>query len=262
MKKLPRCVFALAICAGAVVPAQAQQNSCAGQETADVQFEARTFPAQKIGDAVLFHAGMYVDADGAPNAYGPHNRGLDFTANAVRGGKSLSVALHPDGRPVIQRSGRFKGFYVSTTSLHNAAGSPTTPGTYVDARKIPYIVLPPEFMNQFGVALGDLAMVTNRRNGKTSFAIFADVGPRGKIGEGSVALAHALGVNDDPRHGGTGNSSIAYLVFPKSGLGPGKLRSANEIRKSALRAFRRWGGARRLRACSNQELSQQGHIRQ
>jgi hypothetical protein len=253
MKKLPRCVFALAICSGAVVPAQAQQNSCAGQDTADVQFEARTFPAQKIGDAVLFHAGMYVDADGAPNAYGPHNRGLDFTANAVRGGRFLSVATHPDGKPVIQRSGRFKGFYVSTTSLHNAAGSPTAPGTYVDARKVPYIVLPPEFMKQFGMALGDLAMVTNRRNGKSSFAIFADIGPPGKIGEGSIALAHALGINDDPRYGGTGDFSIAYLVFPDSGLGPGKLRSAKEIKTSGLRAFKRWGGAMRLRACSTRE---------
>ena len=253
MKKLPRCLFALAICSGAMVPAQAQQNSCASSQAVDVQFEARTFPAQKIGDAVLFHAGMYVDADGAPNAYGPNNRGLDFTANAMRGGRFLSVATHPDGKPVIQRSGRFKGFYVSTTSLRNAAGSPTAPGTYVDARKIPYIVLPPEFMKQFGVALGDVAMVTNRRNGKTSFAIFADVGPHGKIGEGSVALAHALGVNDDPRYGGTGNFSIAYLVFPKSGLGPGKLRSVKEIKTSGLRAFRRWGGVRRLRACSVRE---------
>ena len=249
MKKLPRCVFALAICAGAMVPAQAQ-NSCASSQAVDVQFEARTSPAQKIGDAVLFYAGMYVDADGAPNAYGPRNRGLDFTANAVRGGRFLSVATNPDGKPVIQRSGRFKGFYVSTTSLHNAAGSPMVPSTYVDARKIPYIVLPPEFMKQFGVALGDLAVVTNRRNGKSSFAIFADVGPHGKIGEGSVALAHALGLNDDPRHGGIGDSSIAYLVFPGSGLGPDKLRSEKEIKTSALRAFRRWGGARRLRACS------------
>jgi len=253
MKKLPRCAFAVAICAGAVVPIQAQQNSCAGHETAEVQFETRTFPAQKIGDAVLFQSGMYVDADGAPNAYGPHNRGLDFTANAVRGGRFLSVATHPDGKPVIQRSGRFKGFYVSTTSLHNAAGNPTAPGTYVDARKIPYIVLPPEFTQQFGVALGDLAMVTNRKNGKSSFAIFADVGPHGKIGEGSVALARALGLNDDPRYGGTGNSSIAYLVFPKSGLGPGRLRSEKEIKTSGFSAFRRWGGARRLRACSTRE---------
>jgi hypothetical protein len=108
-------------------------------------------------------------------------------------------------------------------------------------------------MKQFGVALGDLAVVTNQKNGKTAFAIFADVGPHGKIGEGSVALARALGLNDDPRHGGTGNASIAYLVFPQSGLGPGKLRSAKEIKTSALSAFRRWGGARRLRACSTSE---------
>ena len=256
-KALP---FALAaayvlFCSAAMGAAHAQQNFCADIETVDVQLEARAFPAQRIGDAVLFHAGMYIDADGAPNAYGPNNRGLDFTANALRGGRFLSVALHPDGKPVIQRSGRFKGFYVSTTSLHNAAGSPTVPGTYVDARKIPYIVLPPEFMMQFGVSLGDLAVVTNQSNGKTSFAIFADVGPHGKIGEGSVALARALGLNDDPRYGGTGNSSIAYLVFPKSGLGPGKLRSAKEIRSSALHVFSRWGGARRLRECSNRELA-------
>lgn len=257
MRNLSRLVLATAgvLCSCAVAPAQTRQSACAGSETAEVQFATQTFPAQKIGDAVLFHAGMYVDADGAPNAYGPHNRGLDFTANALRGGRFLSVALHPDGRPIIQRSGRFNGFYVSTTSLHNAAGSPTVPGTYVDARRIPYIVLPPEFIKQFGVALGDLAVVTNQKNGRSSFAIFADVGPHGKIGEGSVALARALGLNDDPRHGGTGNPDIAYLVFPKSGLGPGKLRSAKEIKTSGLKAFRRWGGARRLRGCSTRELA-------
>jgi len=254
---LPLAVAAVCVlfCSGAMIAAHSQQNSCSDIETVDVQFEARAFPAQRIGDAILFHAGMYVDADGAPNAYGPQNRGLDFTANAVRAGRFVSVALNPDGNPVIQRSGRSKGFYVSTTSLHNAAGSPTAPSTYVDARKIPYIVLPPEFMKQFGVVLGDLAVVTNQRNGKTSFAIFADVGPHGKIGEGSVALARALGLNDDPRYGGTSTSSIAYLVFPKSGLGPGKLRSEREIRSSTLQVFRRWGGARRLRKCSNRELA-------
>ena len=258
MKKALQFILAAAcvlVCSGGMTPAQTQQSSCTDLETVNVEFEARTFPAQKIGNAVLFHAGMYVDADGAPNAYGPHNRGLDFTANALRGGRFLSVALHPDGSPVIQRSGRYKGFYVSTTSLHNAAGSPTAQATYVDARKIPYIVLPPEFVKQFGVSLGDLAVVTNQRNGKSSFAIFADVGPHGKIGEGSVALARAIGLNGDPRHGGTGDPNISYLVFPKSGLGPGKLRSAKEIRISGLKAFRRWGGARRLRACSTSELA-------
>ena len=236
-----------------MVPAQAQQNSCASSQAVDVQFEARTFLAQKIGDAVLFYAGMYVDADGAPNAYGPNNRGLDFTANAMRGGRFLSVATHPDGKRSSSGREDSRAFTFLNNFTTQRAESSTAPGTYVDARKIPYIVLPPEFMKQFGVALGDVAMVTNRRNGKTSFAIFADIGPHGKIGEGSVALAHALGVNDDPRYGGTGNFSIAYLVFPKSGLGPGKLRSVKEIKTSGLRAFRRWGGVRRLRACSVRE---------
>jgi hypothetical protein len=101
-------------------------------------------------------------------------------------------------------------------------------------------------------------VVTNQSNGKTSFAIFADVGPHGKIGEGSVALARALGLNDDPRHGGIGDPDIAYLVFPRSGLGAGKLRSAREIRSSTLRVFRRWGGVRRLRECSTRELAMMG----
>jgi hypothetical protein len=233
-----------------MAPLHEQRSSCAGHEAAEVQFQTRTFPLQKIGTALLFRAGMYVDADGAPNAYGPHNLGLDFIANAKSGGRLVSVALRADGQPVIQRSGRFKGFYVSTTSLRNASGSPTAPGTYVDARKIPYFVLPPEFIRQFGVALGDLAMVTNLKNGRSAFAIFADVGPTGKIGEGSVALARALGLDDNPRSGGTGAPSIAYLVFPRSGLGPGRLRTAKQIRASASKVFQQWGGAKRLQGCS------------
>jgi hypothetical protein len=252
MKKAPRFAFAALYCSIVMIPARAQQGPCAGSEAADVQFQARTFPVQKIGRAVLFHAGMSVDADGAPNAYAPRNKGLDFIANAKNGGRFVGVATRADGEPIVQRSGRFKGFYVSTTSLRNAAGSVSAAGTYVDATKIPYIVLPPEFMEQFGVALGDLAVVINRKNGKSSPAIFADTGPRGKIGEGSIALARALGLDANPRRGGTSTPSIAYLVFPRSGLGPGKLRTAKEIKGSALKAFREWGGAKRLKACSTE----------
>jgi len=120
----------------------------------------------------------------------------------------------------------------------------------VNAAKIPYIVLPPEFIERFAVVLGDLAIVTNRQNGRSSFAIFADVGPRGKIGEGSIALARALGLDADPRRGGIESRTIDYLVFPGSGLGQGKLRTSREIKVSAASVFRGWGGASRLRACS------------
>lgn len=251
MKKRLQVTFAAAIfCFGTMVSAGTQQNTCGDSGAAEVQFQARTFPVHKIGRAVLFHAGMSVDADGAPNAYGPHNKGLDFIANAKNGGRFVGVATRADGTPIIQRSGRFKGYYVSTTSLRNAAGSVSASGTYVNADKIPYIVLPPEFMAQFGVALGDLAVVVNRKNGKSSPAIFADVGPRGRIGEGSVALARALGLDANPRRGGTGVPTIAYLVFPGSGLGQGRLRTAKEIKSSTLKMLREWGGAKRLKACS------------
>lgn len=251
MKKTSRVVFAAALFwFGAMALAHTQQNTCGDSDAAEVQFQARTFPVQKIGGAVLFHAGMSVDADGAPNAYGPHNKGLDFIANAKNGGRFVGVATRADGTPIIQRSGPFRGYYVSTTSLRNTAGSVSASSTYVNAGKIPYVVLPPEFMDQFGVALGDLAVVINRKNGKSSPAIFADVGPRGRIGEGSVALARALGLDANPRRGGTGVPSIAYLVFPGSGLGPGRLRTAREIKSSTFKTFREWGGAKRLKACS------------
>src|SRR5262249_26138297 len=65
-----------------------------------------------------------------------------------------------------------------------------------------------------------------------------------------IALADALGLNASPRYGGTTDPSIIYLVFPGSGLGQGKLRIAKEIKSSASKLFREWGGARRLKACS------------
>ncbi|HEX4603317.1 MAG TPA: glycoside hydrolase family 75 protein, partial [Candidatus Angelobacter sp.] len=109
---------------------------------------------------------------------------------------------------------------------------------------------PGEFTQQFGVNLGDLAVVVNTANGKRAYAIYADVGPNGKIGEGSIALAKALGIDAKPRDGGV-SGSIVYLVFPKSGLGQGKLRTLGEINASGSRLFKRWGSDRQLRACES-----------
>jgi hypothetical protein len=241
-------VVALALCC-TFAAAHAQRRSCAAIEPASLTLRLGTLPVQQAGGAVLFHAGLYVDADGAPNAYAPNNKGLDFTANAKTGGRFSSIVLNGDGKPVLQRSGRYKGFFVSTTSLRST-GSPSSPGTYVNAVKVPYFVLPPEFIDQFHVTLGDLALVTNTENGRSAFAILADVGPHGKIGEGSIALAHALGLNSDPRNGGTSRPIMTYLVFPGSGLGQGRLRTARQIKTSGVKAFHQWGGARRLQACS------------
>jgi glycosyl hydrolase group 75 (putative chitosanase) len=217
-------------------------------EPTQINLQGRRVPARIVSGAVLFSAGMQIDADGAPNAYGPRNRGLDNTGNAKDGGRWVGVVTDASGKPVVQRSGPFRGLYVSQTTLAQGARV-TDPRTYVDASRIPYIALPRSFIEQFAVRLGDIAMVANTRNQKRSYAIFADIGPKGKIGEGSMALARALGISANPRRGGVSNG-ILYVVFPQSGLGPGKLRTRGEITNSGQKLFKQWGGKQQLAACS------------
>jgi Fungal chitosanase of glycosyl hydrolase group 75 len=252
MKKLTAILLIASVFSSTAIPA-AGQSSCAGNESAKVHLKSWDFPVQKVRNAVLFRAGMQIDADGAPNAYGPRGKGLDSIANAKRGDRFVGVITGPDGTPIVQKRGPYKGFYVSPTSLHAAGGRESNPATYVDARRIPYIALPRGLAEQFSVTLGDLAVVVNQKNGRAAFAIYADSGPADKIGEGSIALASALRVNSDPRHGGIQEEEITYLLFPKSGLGQGKLRTARDIRHSASKLFRQWGGAGRLKACLREE---------
>ena len=80
----------------------------------------------------------------------------------------------------------------------------------------------------------------NLRNGKSSFAIYADIGT---LGEGSVALADALGIWSDARHGGA-SDGILYLLFPGSGnLRP---RTIGEIQSEGEKLLSYWGGTKKL----------------
>ena len=198
---------------------------------------------------VLFTAGMTIDADGAPNAYGPHNRGLDYTANARGAHGWVALVTNEKGHPLLQKSGPYRGYYISTTSLQQGNVSDLhNPKKYIDATKIPYIALPSGFAKRFDISLGDLAVVVNRTNGRSAFAVFADVGPRGKIGEGSIALAKALGIPANPRHD-SAVDGITYLIFPSSSLGGENHITARTVKSAAARLYRRWGGRQRLDAC-------------
>jgi hypothetical protein len=139
---------------------------------------------------------MAIDADGAPTAYHPtHGRGLDNLANAGHEGNWYGVVTDTcrrNGKPVVQGpNDPAPGFYVSPTALRDSHFERQDPRRYVDSTRIPYISLPGHHTNVLHAALGDLAMVVNGHNGRHSAAIFADVGPRAKIGEGSIALAKA-----------------------------------------------------------------------
>jgi len=97
------------------------------------------------------------------------------------------------------------------------SGQSTTSHTYqgkpLDASKLNYMVLPGGLAKQMGLQLGDVAAVSY--NGKTAFAIYGDVGPKSKAGEGSMHLAQQLGINSSPTRGGT-SSGVSWVVFPHS----------------------------------------------
>lgn len=199
-------------------------------------------------EAFFFVSGMAIDADGAPNAYGPGDAGLDDLINAGSPAHWDGIVADPNGAPWIQgEADPFPGYYVSCTSLVDLAKKSTDPTRYVDASKIPYIVLPRDVADRAGAQLGDFAAVMNLRNGRSSYAIYADIGT---LGEGSIALADRLGIPSDPREGGA-SEGILYLVFPGSGnLQP---RPLEEIQSESESLLGQWGGLDKLASCVEED---------
>ena len=168
-------------------------------------------PIIQIGNVISFTAGMNINADGSPHAYHPQGSppGLDYLANAGHPGNWWGIATYPSGQPVVQGTGDpAPGFYVSTTAFQNPSYGTSDPRRYVNSESVPFIVLPSNFPVK--VPLGTKCSVTYR--GKKSDAIYADIGPRFQLGEGSIALAKALGINSDPKRGGT-EEKMSYAVY-------------------------------------------------
>lgn len=238
-----------------VLPGDGAQGAKTGAEnplcTRDLLLQVGEVSLFRIrGEApFFFKTRMRIDSDGAPNAYHPEDKGLDFLKHAGKPGDWQGLVTDSRGQPVIQGPhDPYPGYYISQTSLFDKTKQRTDPARYVDARAIPYIVLPSEpGLQESGRArLGDFAVVVNARNRLMTFAIFADQGPRGKIGEGSIALAELLHISSSPKNGGLAGDVI-YVVFP--GSGDGQPRTAQEIDREGERAFNQWGGSSRLAAC-------------
>jgi Fungal chitosanase of glycosyl hydrolase group 75 len=237
---------------------EGRANNCASTRSIQLAIVARDregqhsreVPVWQSSDsrAFFFVSGMTIDADGAPNAYNPSDTGLDELANAGAPAHWEGIITDRDGNPLIQESSDpFPGYYISCTSLSDETKKFTDPTRYVDASKIPYVVLPHDVADHGGARLGDFAVVMNRRNGKSSFAIYADIGT---LGEGSVALAEALEIRSDARDGGAVDG-ILYLLFPGSGnLRP---RTIGEIQSEGEKLLFHWGGMDKLSACAESD---------
>jgi Fungal chitosanase of glycosyl hydrolase group 75 len=191
----------------------------------------------------IYKAGLAIDADGSPNCYGPDNSGLDYTANGGTPGSDWwGGPVDSEGMPCVQKIyDPSPGFYVSATALANPAFPEASPYRYLDSESIPFIVLPGQHSN--GAKLGDVALVYNTRTEDNCYAVYGDVGPTSKIGEGSMRLAEALKVSSSPKSGGTESKSIVYLVFPGS---VGAWKPPSVWFDAANTLFKSWGGLSRL----------------
>jgi hypothetical protein len=173
----------------------------------------------------MVSSGFMVDADGSPRAYNPQNTGIDYLGNAGRPGNWWGLAVDKEGKPYIQKlDDPAPGYYISTTSLQDGTKKVNNPTRYVNSETISYVAIPKGFASDF--TKGDIALVVNKKNNKRCFAIFADVGPAKKIGEGSIFLAEQLGIISSPKKGGA-TKDIIYILIKKSGKG--KMLTNEEI---------------------------------
>ena len=240
--------------------AQDSSRSCPGEQFLNFQVSHDGEPVREVpiwrmpgNTAFFYESGMTIDADGAPNAYHPDNTGLDDLANAGEPGHWQGLAKNEDGQPFVQGpDDPFPGYYVSATALSDRTKPVSDPSRYVDASKIPFIVLPGGLARELEARPGDFAAVFNLQNGKNTYAIFGDIGPFDRIGEGSMALAENLGIRSDARNGGA-RRGILYLVFP--GSGNRRPRPIEEINAEAEKLLQAWRGTMQLTTCPVQEPS-------
>jgi hypothetical protein len=202
---------------------------------------------EEFPSVYYFKSGMQIDADGAPKAYHKDSSmGLDHLKNAGKKGNWWGIVTingKSGGSPTIQGSDDpAPGYYVAGTSLQDSTKEDADPDRYVDSAEVPYIALPSGI--KFPVKTGDFGFVINTENNMTSGCVFADIGPRGKIGEGSIALAEAVGISSDPKGEGT-KSKFVYILFSNSSMGwPLTVDFINTHSKGL---FEQWGGMKRLK---------------
>jgi hypothetical protein len=91
----------------------------------------------------------------------------------------------------------------------------TSKGKWFQADLTHYYVIPlPSSRFNYkssGIKPGSVAAVIYKN--KIVYAVFADEGPNNIIGEASYATARDLGINPDPKNGGT-DGPVTYIVFP------------------------------------------------
>lgn len=215
---------------------------------------------QKTLQALVCLTNVNIDYDGAPNAYGPPE--LDPLDELKHAGQFSStgyyaiIAIHPDAnegkdkdgkpvlirekyklqlddrfpdkkgrQPVVQQTGRWKGYYISTTSTPTRSLSGANrydPTTYIDSANVAYGALS-KTLDDNGVDMHDYGAVIRHDNAKSSGFYFKDAGHNagphvGAVGEVSYKVYRNLGGLRKPAGARYANNNfpVSFLFFPNS----------------------------------------------
>lgn len=178
---------------------------------------SNTLTFDESDGAWVITTGFAIDADGSPRCYGPNDTGLDYAKNGGPEDDPYGYELNPKtGKPFIQGldapaySEATRGMYVSATTYQRKEYPPNDCRRYLNSEEVIFGVVPGSFRKHVpGIVIGCKMLVTY--SGLPIIAVAGDVGPR--FGEGSIALAKALGIPSNPRHGGVG-SGVEWRTYP------------------------------------------------
>jgi hypothetical protein len=245
------------------------------------------------GNAVLFQSKVLnIDADGAPNSYLLDGNGLSYTCDgvvALENGKRVTSQSNPsdwqkkcnaawanakatndyrgvaifgfqtdkNNNPLIQAEGDpfpGKGF-ISITSVIIPDAPDGTQRRYVDALKIPYVVLPPSFVSKYKIKPGTLAVIYRKKTNNYAFAVFAD---SGNLGEASIKLHQDLGGKPIVKIQGIDRAKsriedpVLIAVFPSQHAAPIADSEAwnSKIQSEGGAALNEFGGLAQLQECA------------
>ncbi|MCU1682819.1 MAG: hypothetical protein JWQ81_3558 [Amycolatopsis sp.] len=148
--------------------------------------------------------GTYSDKNGGQAAICGANGAYFWTSG---------MAVDCDGQRTSQCNENTDCCFYNDTSFHQSDRQP------LNAAQLPYVVIPlPSSVWSYqdaGIHGGDVLAVIY--NGHVEYAVFGDEGPSDSIGEASYATAQSLGIDPDPKTGGTAGP-VTYIVFKNSQL--------------------------------------------
>ncbi|MFI0912480.1 glycoside hydrolase family 75 protein [Streptomyces abikoensis] len=148
-------------------------------------------------------------------SYGTYRNSMTKTPVPVCGGVNgaylwtSAMTIDCDGQRTIQCNRSADDHFKNDTAVHRSDYQP------FDAAVTPYVVLPKQSntwnYTTAGIRPGEVVAVIYQ--GQVEYAVSGDTGAEEKIGEASYATATALGINNNPNHGGV-PAGVTYIVFP------------------------------------------------